>query len=189
MRRACRRRTRRSTCRGWSPASMPVGRDVGHAFLAVQQRVAPLPQLFLVAVGNAEQLRDHVHREQRGVVGDEIGVATRSASASRYCRRERADRRFEIGDAPRRERPAHEPAQRGVVGRVGGEHHRQRVALFERDAVARAVRVGIVQRGRARRRSAKAPRSPGRRCGSRARRRAARGTRGTGRRGTRTRTG
>ena len=73
-------------------------------------------------------------------------AASRSRSASRYARRQRPDRGFEVGDAPGRERPAHEPAQRGVLGRIGRQHHRERVALLERDPEARAVRVGVVQR-------------------------------------------
>ena len=53
------------------------GRDVGHAFVAVEQRVGPVAQLLLVGLGHAEHARDHVHRQARRVVGDEVAVALR----------------------------------------------------------------------------------------------------------------
>ena len=87
------------------------GRDVGHAFVAIEQRVRPDAELFLVVLRNAEHARDHVHREAGRVVGDEIAARPSATSPARNSLRERADLGLEIGDAPRRERAAHQPAQ------------------------------------------------------------------------------
>ncbi len=121
------------------------GGDVGIAFFAVQQRVAPLAQLMLVAVGHTEHFRDDVHREQRRVVADQIDLVS-VAHGIEIPDRKSADRRFEIGDAPRREGPADEPAQPvwsggSVVSSIGSGLPSSSVM-----PIARAEGVGVVER-------------------------------------------
>ena len=60
------------------------------------------------------------------------------------------DRGLEVGDAPGRERAAHELAQLRVLGRVHHDHHRDarrapRVIISSTDAVARHERLGVEQ--------------------------------------------
>ena len=88
--------------------------DLGPALLPIEQRVGPVAQLRLVGFGHAEHARDHVHRESRRVVGDEVAVVAFDEAAEKPAG-QAADLGFEVGDAPRRERATHEPAQLGVL--------------------------------------------------------------------------
>ena len=110
--------------------------------------------------------------------------------ASRAARSSTAHARLQLRDAAGREPARDELAHLRVLGRIHLDHRLQGgVGVLDRDAAGRRVRVGVVQRRRARRRSATTPRSRGVRCGTRARARAATRTSGTGRGGTRSRTG
>ena len=166
------------------------GRNVGLPLLPVEQRVGPVAQPCLVGLGHTEHPGDHVHRQARRVVGDQVAVVPSSTSPSRN-RRRRARGSSGSRSAMRRGVNARLTSRRSsvCVGRIGRQEHRERVVLLERDAVPRAVGVGIVQRGEHVVVTRQRPEVRVRDCGSRARGRAARGRTGTDRRGTRASTG
>ena len=164
------------------------GRDVGNALVAVEQRVRPDPELLLVelparrACARSRPSAAAPRSRRRGrprpsrSARRESSCASARISGSRSATRRGVNARLTSA------------AQIGVIGRIGGEQHRQRVVLLERDAVARAVGVGIVQRGEHVVVARDRPEVERPRCGSRARGRAALGRPGTDRRGTRTST-
>ena len=79
----------------------------------------------LVAVGrrHAEQLADDHRRDERAELLDVVELLG-SDELLEVVVDERGDERFELADAPRRERTADELAQPVVLGRVHEDHRR-----------------------------------------------------------------
>jgi hypothetical protein len=123
-------------------------RDAAGRVVAVDHRVGEAPQRVLVAVGHAQEPRDHRHREEAGEVADQL---RRAAGREAVDQRSAAlpDRPLQHGDPARREGPADGRAHTRVVRRVHAEQHRKGevVDVLEEEAAARAVRFGVVQRG------------------------------------------
>ena len=117
-------------------------RHVGHALLAVHDRVGPGAQLVAIGLGHAEHLADHVHRQLAGEVADEVAAPGCDERDRCGWLRELADARLELGDAARREAARHQRAHARVARRVHGEERHRRVRArmrrrrVERDAVA-----------------------------------------------------
>jgi hypothetical protein len=88
-----------------------------------EQRGEPGPELVPVWSGDAEQLADHGERQREGEAGDQVddGLAVRFEVVQQPVG-DRLDPWPEGGDPRPAERRGGQPAQPGVVGRVGAEH-------------------------------------------------------------------
>ena len=98
-----------------------LGRLVGR----LDRRVGPTPEVGPVAVGDAEQLRDHHQRERRGDQVDEVEHAASRACGRAPSRASSRMRGSRLRDRARRELAVHELAEADVVGRIHVQDRRR----------------------------------------------------------------
>ena len=99
----------------------------------------PRPQLDR----DADQLADHVQREQHGEFADQIELVAVGDPVEQFPGAV-ADERLQFGDPPDGEDLVQQPAMPGVFGRVlDDEQGHDRFASLDGDATAAAVGVGV----------------------------------------------
>ena len=123
-----------------------LGRGGVVGVLVADHPVGPVEQQPAVLLGDAE----HVGQgEQRQVGGNVLGEVAFAARAGEHAVADgpgvTPDAVFQPGDRPRRERPAEQPPQPGVLRRVHVEHHPADVA--QRLRAGRVPDLGRAQRG------------------------------------------
>ena len=110
-----------------------VGRVVAHGLddlvadlaAAGGEQVRPVQQLGVVGLGEAHQLADHVHRQRRGDVGDDVALAPLDDGVEQR-RDPLAQVRLVVLHPAQREPDADHPPPPGVLGRVHVDHRRHR---------------------------------------------------------------
>jgi hypothetical protein len=122
-------------------------RHVEQAVFAVHHGVGELAHVVAVGLGHADHLRDHVHREQAGEVGDEVEVAPCHGGAQ-VSAGQRADLVLELAHPPGREALGHQRAHAGVPWRV---QRQERHGLVRVPAPGRRVQRDAVGAGEPRR--------------------------------------
>ena len=95
-------------------------RHVEEPFLAMDHEVGQAAQLRPISTGNADELRDHVHRDLAGEVGDEVERAVRKGWLQ-VLDGDLSHPVLELGHGPRREALVGELADPGVLGRIHGQ--------------------------------------------------------------------
>ncbi len=109
-----------------------VGRNFVRWIHRAQQRVSEAEHLGAVVLRNADDVGDHVHRDQVRDVGDEVEIAERGRLVEDPIGAG-PDLLLELGDHPWREPGADQSPHPGMFGSFLGDEHHPASFLLERD--------------------------------------------------------